>query len=359
MIHIRSPNHIKWRAQHSYLKSWDEGILLRGVIVSSKWKELSPKPTKLRSLSFAAHYRLSRRRSPPPQMTKKKKLKSKSASGSPAGSASSNSSVSRSSAPLSSEIAVEVNSDPSDLGLPGAVTATGAATEDLSTVENGAVTATTSSAGAHENKNLEVIGAVTATDVTTEDLSPIESGVVSATISIGVDRNPNPEIEGAVTATIEEGEFVPPSSDTPATTTSVPVEKPLSSETEQLNSPQKRDANTGSDNAKLAANHWRKFVKTTSKKLEPEGTPFTLDSGEACIKIPNSVIEKNKKAWDSFILGQFYEEPPARGAVHAIVNGIWSKQRRDISVSKMEGHAFLFRVPCPHARRRILSQCLW
>ncbi|KAH0902306.1 hypothetical protein HID58_041809, partial [Brassica napus] len=208
-------------------------ILLRGVIVSSKWKELSPKPTKLRSLSFAAHCRLSRHRSPPPQMTKKKKLKSKFASGSPAGSASSNSSVSRSSAPLSSEIAVEVNTDPSDLGLPGAVTATGAATEDLSTVENGAVTATTSSAGAHENKNLEVIGAVTATDVTTEDLSPIESGVVSATISIGVDRNPNPEIEGAVTATIEEGEFVPPSSDTPATTTSVPVEKPLSSETEQ------------------------------------------------------------------------------------------------------------------------------
>ncbi|KAF2541593.1 hypothetical protein F2Q68_00030182 [Brassica cretica] len=219
MIHIRSPNHIKWRVQHSYLKSWDEGILLKGVIVSSKWKELSPKPTKLRSLSFAAHCHLSRRRSPPPQMTKKKKLKSKSASGSPAGSASSNSSVSRSSAPLSSEIAVEVNTDPSDLGLPGAVTATGAATEDLSTVENGAVTATTSSAGAHENKNLEVIGAVTATDVTTEDLSPIESGVVSATISIGVDRNPNPEIEGAVTATIEEGEFVPPSSDTPATTT--------------------------------------------------------------------------------------------------------------------------------------------
>ncbi|KAF2541594.1 hypothetical protein F2Q68_00030183 [Brassica cretica] len=121
MIHIRSPNHIKWRAQHSYLKSWDEGILLRGVIVSSKWKELSPKPTKLRSLSFAAHCRLSRHRSPPPQMTEKKKLKSKSASGSPAGSASSNSSVSRSSAPLSSEIAVEVNTDPSDLGLPGAL----------------------------------------------------------------------------------------------------------------------------------------------------------------------------------------------------------------------------------------------
>ena len=38
---------------------------------------------------------------------------------------------------------------------------------------------------------------------------------------------------------------------------------------------------------------------------------------------------------------------------------MWSKHRRDISVSKMEGNAFLFRVPCPNARRRILSQCLW
>lgn len=71
------------------------------------------------------------------------------------------------------------------------------------------------------------------------------------------------------------------------------------------------------------------------------------------------MIEKNKKAWDSFILGQFYEDPPARGAVQAIVNGIWSRQRRDISVSKMEGNSFLFKVPCPIARRRILSQCLW
>lgn len=25
----------------------------------------------------------------------------------------------------------------------------------------------------------------------------------------------------------------------------------------------------------------------------------------------------------------------------------------------MDGHAFLFRVPCPNARRKILSQCLW
>ncbi|KAL0875745.1 hypothetical protein Bca101_025450 [Brassica carinata] len=112
-------------------------------------------------------------------------------------------------------------------------------------------------------------------------------------------------------------------------------------------------------NVQDPAEKWRGFVSNPSTKMKPEQTPFILESGEACVKIPNSVIEKNKKSWDSFILGQFYEDPPPRGAVHAIVNGIWSRQKRDISVSKMDGHAFLFRVPCPNARRKILSQSLW
>lgn len=104
---------------------------------------------------------------------------------------------------------------------------------------------------------------------------------------------------------------------------------------------------------------WKGFVKEANIKLFPKEKPFLLDSGEQCVTIPNSVVEKNKKACECFILGQFYDESPARGAVHAIVNGIWSKYRRDITVSKMDNHAFLFRVPCPNARRRILSQNLW
>lgn len=84
-----------------------------------------------------------------------------------------------------------------------------------------------------------------------------------------------------------------------------------------------------------------------------------LESGEACVEIPNSVIERNKTAWEFFIFGQFYVDPPPQGAIHAIVNGIWSKQRRDITVSKMDGNAFLFRVPCPHTRKRILNQGHW
>ena len=93
-----------------------------------------------------------------------------------------------------------------------------------------------------------------------------------------------------------------------------------------------------------AADLWKYFVKEASEKLEPKETPFLflLDSGESCVTIPNAVVEKNKKAWEYFILGQFYEEPPTRGAIHAIVNGIWSRQRCDITVNKMDGNAFLF-----------------
>lgn len=87
------------------------------------------------------------------------------------------------------------------------------------------------------------------------------------------------------------------------------------------------------------------LVNGSSKPLKRKGIAFTLDSGEACVKIPNSVIEKNKKSWECFVLGQFYSDPPSQGTIHNIVNGIWSKQFRDVAVSKMEGNAFFFRIP--------------
>lgn len=104
---------------------------------------------------------------------------------------------------------------------------------------------------------------------------------------------------------------------------------------------------------------WADLVKGTSKPLKKKGTSFTLPSGEACVKIPNSVIERNMKTWDCFILGQFYSDPPSQGTIHNIANGIWSKHYRDIAVSKMEGNAFLFRIPSAFTRKRVLAQRLW
>ncbi|RID65169.1 hypothetical protein BRARA_D00385 [Brassica rapa] len=94
-------------------------------------------------------------------------------------------------------------------------------------------------------------------------------------------------------------------------------------------------------------------------RLSKKGEAFILPSGEACIKIPNSVIEKNRKSWEPFVLGQFYSDPPSQGTLHNIVNGIWSKHYRDIVVSKMEGFSFLFRIPNAATRSRVLNQRLW
>lgn len=61
---------------------------------------------------------------------------------------------------------------------------------------------------------------------------------------------------------------------------------------------------------------------------------------------------------DCFILGQFYSDPPSQGTIHNIIR-IWSRQYRDVTVSKMQGHAFLFRIPNAFTRNRVLNQRLW
>lgn len=104
---------------------------------------------------------------------------------------------------------------------------------------------------------------------------------------------------------------------------------------------------------------WVKLVKGTSRQLSKKGTTFTLPTGEACVKIPNSVIEKNRKSWECFVIGQFYTDPPSQGTLHNIVNGIWSKYYRDVSVSKLDGNAFLFRIPNSLTRNRVINQRLW
>lgn len=107
-----------------------------------------------------------------------------------------------------------------------------------------------------------------------------------------------------------------------------------------------------------AADVWTSMVKGTTKLLQKKGKAFTLPSGEACVKIPNQIIEKNRKAWDCFILGQFYSDPPPQGLVHSVSNGIWSRHHRDITVTKMEGFSFLFRIPNAATRRLKAKPCL-
>lgn len=177
-------------------------------------------------------------------MTKKKKHKDKTASGSPSGSTSS---VSSETETAKNGVAISVDPDfPSSEGAPPA----SSKPEDALTDLNGAVTATTADR-VNEIPNSEIEGAVTATIEEGEIVTLSEqNGAVSATNTDRESEIPNPEIMtlpeengvvtitnvdrpdelsqpksvGAVTATVEEGEFVPPPSPTPATKQCVPVE---------------------------------------------------------------------------------------------------------------------------------------
>ncbi|CAN6892814.1 unnamed protein product [Brassica oleracea var. botrytis] len=117
--------------------------------------------------------------------------------------------------------------------------------------------------------------------------------------------------------------------------------------------------NTSTPPAVKPSDEWVGLFKCKGKKLEKKGEPFTLPSGELCVQIPNAVIEKNMKAWECFVIGQFYSDPPAQGLIHTIAYGIWSKRLRDITVSKLEGHAYLFRIPNAETRHHVITQRLW
>ncbi|XP_010503049.1 PREDICTED: uncharacterized protein LOC104780241 [Camelina sativa] len=262
----------------------------------------------MRSLSFSLHRRRSRRRSPPPLMGKSK-AKKKSPRGIPTGSATSVSSESKSPPTKSPQSGGTVPSQPNLIELPAS---SEMSANNCSPVPCKSPVLMVADA-AIENPRSTNSGETTATEI-------LSNHVPDLAVPVDIGAN-----------TANKSSLVTPSHPLAVTTT-----------------PQQTEEHP-----------WKALVKGNNIQLEKKGSLYVLESGEACVTIPNSVIEKNKKAWDSFILGQFYEEPPHRGAVHAIVNGIWSRQRRDITVSKMEGHSFLFKVPCPNARRRILSQSLW
>lgn len=186
---------------------------------------------------------------------------------------------------------------------------------------------------------------------------PIVSVTVSEEVSdMAVTETNNVVLEIAnvpvkVVLTTEPGEIVSvvnPSAAEPPITSMDNIEIDASANTNSI----KPVASAGSD-------EWVNRVKGSSKLLKKKGITFTLDSGEACVRISNSVIERNKKSWECFVLGQFYYDPPAQGTIHNIVNGIWSKYYRDISVTKMEGNAFLFRIPNAMTRSQVMSQSFW
>lgn len=104
---------------------------------------------------------------------------------------------------------------------------------------------------------------------------------------------------------------------------------------------------------------YSEIAQGSSRKMQRKGETFLLESGEICVSISNSVIEKNEHRWDDFIIPQFHAKAPSPGALHAIANGIWSNKLRNITVSKLSQKSFLIKIPCSITRQRVLAQGMW
>lgn len=105
---------------------------------------------------------------------------------------------------------------------------------------------------------------------------------------------------------------------------------------------------------------WAERTTGCSHTLKKCGSPFLLDSGELCVTIPNKDIEDNKSLWKSFVVGQFYRKAPSFGKIQAIVNLLWSKWHRDVTVTKLDTpHTFIFKIPNVSARQRVLKEGIW
>lgn len=111
--------------------------------------------------------------------------------------------------------------------------------------------------------------------------------------------------------------------------------------------------------SKVNNSEWLDMFKGKRATMKKKGTPFLMESGELCVQIPNEVITRNEKKWEAFIIGQFHGNLPPRGALHAILNGIWSSKARDITMSKLGPKTVLIRIPCPSTRQRVLRQGVW
>ncbi|KAG7588439.1 Reverse transcriptase domain [Arabidopsis suecica] len=141
-------------------------------------------------------------------------------------------------------------------------------------------------------------------------------------------------------------------------------ENPISdlSKSEHGSSSQLQDSATSSHGETVPTSSkpsWVDTVKGPSGNMSRKGDPFTLESGELCVKIPNEVISRNQKRWDAFIIGQFHGNLPSPGALHAILNGIWSNRHRDISISRLGVRTVLIKIPNAATRQRVLGQGLW
>ncbi|KAJ0262185.1 hypothetical protein HA466_0051620 [Hirschfeldia incana] len=104
--------------------------------------------------------------------------------------------------------------------------------------------------------------------------------------------------------------------------------------------------------------NWASHLNSASKFPPSSATVSTSAEGKPRVKIPNGVFERGAKIHNDFIVGIFYGKAPSYGKIWAVLNYLWGKDKR-VTIHHLANNAYIFYIPSPSLRKRILQHELW
>ncbi|KAJ4897296.1 Uncharacterized protein Rs2_24090 [Raphanus sativus] len=104
--------------------------------------------------------------------------------------------------------------------------------------------------------------------------------------------------------------------------------------------------------------NWASTLKSASKFPAPTASVTTSPEGKPRVKISNGVFERGAKIHSDYIVGIFYGKAPSYGKIWAVLNYLWGKDRR-VTIHHLAKNAYIFNIPSPSLRKRILQHELW
>uniref|UniRef100_M4DEG8 DUF4283 domain-containing protein n=1 Tax=Brassica campestris TaxID=3711 RepID=M4DEG8_BRACM len=104
--------------------------------------------------------------------------------------------------------------------------------------------------------------------------------------------------------------------------------------------------------------NWAKNLSSASKFPISEAPVSTSSEGRPRVKVANGVFERGATLHKEFIVGIFYGKAPSYGKIWGVLNYLWGKDRR-VTVHHLVKNTYIFHIPSPSLRRRILQHELW
>ncbi|KAJ0231661.1 hypothetical protein HA466_0297770 [Hirschfeldia incana] len=142
---------------------------------------------------------------------------------------------------------------------------------------------------------------------------------------------------------------------------STPAGGPFDASTQDLNpagSPNVKCDKSSNPAPSSPAYNWASNLNSASKFPPPSAAVSMSAEGKPRVKIPNGVFERGAKIHSDYIVGIFYGKAPSYGKIWAVLNYLWGKDRR-VTIHHLAKNAYIFYIPSPSLRKRILQHELW